>query len=117
MLDSVGISRFISKYTEYYIYGEADLYTDSLHMFVLEFNCADLIFTDEFYYALDITNERFIYARPNETTNILEYILFFCAPKFMTSQHLLRTSNSIIIFSNFFIAPGWINMSSSKTTA
>ena len=76
MLDNPGIKYLISKYTDFYIHKEVEPFgPDYQHLFELPFQCSDLVWTGEYYYALDITNERFVYATLNATTSIREYIV------------------------------------------
>ena len=74
MLDAVALENLVNKYTEVYMTNKFSLYADSSHIYELPFHCIDLFYTDEFFYALDVTNNRFVYATQGASTSINDYI-------------------------------------------
>ena len=68
LVDNVGLENITSKYTEAYVTQEEVQYYDPIHSYNLGFDCTDLFFDNNRYFALDSTNHQLKYA---ETTSNL----------------------------------------------
>ena len=70
LVDNVGLENITSKYTEAYVTQEEVQYYDPIHSYNLGFDCTDLFFDNNRYFALDSTNHQLKYAAT--TSNIVD---------------------------------------------